>query len=707
MKKTKLFYLTSVALLAIPTTVSCSSKDDFDILLNEYRDTIIASTKTDEFIQKGPDGIRAELSSEEINGVETYYYPNINYEYGSDPDRWDAATHPTNMLAIAVSAAKTHDNRYQEIAVGMTYYWIYHDYRNVNWWFNDLRVGSSLANTALFVYNDLNSQGKAALRSRVARTSFYYKPSLLAHSGSNLFDYAELTLKSSIINRNREEFELAVKRMEDEIVVDPDNIEGFRPDGSFFQHGAQVQTMSNYGRSVIRIGNILRVVDKTSRHFSLDKLRILTHFILRGIGRGTFKGYSNYLEMAREYARKDETAKAETYLGLEAFLDLPNLPARHEFENFIQNLRIHRPTFNGITYFSDAHLVTMILDNLYISFEGSDPSVLGTETVNGENKLGLNLSYGTNTCVMDEGPEYYQIAPYWDYAYLPGTTSIQVQEYDPKKDDIIKYLYSSDNKINTIAFGDKEKKIPYYDDGGYEKKLPQADDTKNDYVYSSHYDEENNVVILMQRSCHHAENNFTVTCIACEDGMFLVGADLKYTGEITTGDGKIFTEKPNIHTTIEQCFYKGENFFELSDDKKSMTHGRALYKTYDDGSGENATNINVRGYNEKKKMIEYYFAGDWNRNKNGNLDEDMASPADILLAYLDTNENGKYAYSIQPASYDDREFKLINNFNNDQMVQEVKLPNGKVVVVAYEKIKGYKPSIGNTIDLKKGDYKII
>lgn len=702
MKKTKIFYFASVALLAIPATISCSSKNDFDILLSEYRDAIVASTKTDEFTQKGPDGIRAELEIEELNGVETYYYPDINYNYGSDPDHWDATKHTSNMLAIAVAAAKTHDNNYQKIAVGMTYYWIYHDYRNVNWWFNDLGAGLSLANTALFVYDDLNSQGQAALRSRVARTSFYYNSSLLAQSGSNLFDYAELTLKSSIINRNRDEFELAVKRMEDEIV--DTNIEGFQPDGSFFQHGPQIQTLSNYGRSVIRIGNILKVVDKTSRHFSLDKLRILTHFILRGIGRGIFKGYSNYLEMAREYARKDENGKAEAYLGLESFLDLPNLPARHEFENFIQNLRIHRPTFNGITYFDDAHLVTMILDNLYISFEGSDPSVLATETVNGENKLGLNLSYGTNTCVMDEGPEYYQISPYWDYAYLPGTTSYQVEEYtDPEKEeDITDYLYKSDEKIRTIAFGDQ-----YYFDTVYGKTLPKATDD-NEYVYASKYDEENNIAVLMQRSCHHEENNFTVTCIACEDGMFLMGADLKYTGSVT---GSYLTD-PKLHTTIEQCFFKGKEQFELEELENTtmaMTHGRALYKTYDDGTKENATEIKVRGYDKETEKFKYNVVGDWNRNKNGE-GEDTTPNEDILLAYLDTNDNGKYAYSIQPTSYNSREFKLVNNFKDGQKVQEVKLPSGKVVVVSYNEdvIKNYTTSTGVKIEsLKKGDSVII
>ncbi|MCQ2794968.1 MAG: hypothetical protein MJ214_02000 [Bacilli bacterium] len=697
MRKTKFFYFISTALLAIPMTISCSKGDDFTILRNAYKNYLIETINTDSYTKNGPEALLNDLKTETIRGVQTYYFKDIDYndDGHETPSSWKVAKHTSDMLAIAVAAAKTHDSRYQDIAVGLTYNWVFHDYKCVNWWFNDLGCGASLSSTALFVFDDLNEDGKTAVLSRVARQSFYYNESLLAQSGSNLFDYADCSLKSSIIHRNRVEMEFTIQRIEDEIVDTAD--EGFKKDGSFFQHGQLIQTMSNYGRSIIRLANILTLIDKTSRRFSTDKLQILTHFILRGISRGMFKGYSNYLEAGREYARDDESFKVDAYVGLEKYLELSNLPARHEFEEFIFKLKSRQPTFNGITYFEDSKFVTMNLDGLYMSFEGSDPNLINTETVNGENILGLNLSYGTNTCVMDKGNEYYRIAPVWDYNYMPGTTSYTVGSGET--------FESADAELKRIA-------LDVYKDTVFGQKLP----TGNDYVYSGSYDKDNNIAVLMQRSCHHKENNFTVTCIACEDGMFLMGADIHYDG------GETSITNPDMHTTIEQCFYKGkgEDTFKVSEDGTELIHGNAYYKVY----GINGTppeTITIRGLTPDGTDIDNEVTGNWTRNNGKKTGEDATG--NILLAYIDHKDKGvtdnpaSYAYSIQPKSYhsgeDIRDFKLINNFNNKK-IQEVKLPSDdegyyKAVVVAYEDVNtGYKTCTGEVIEkLEKGKFYIV
>ncbi|MCQ2792699.1 MAG: hypothetical protein MJ208_04180, partial [Bacilli bacterium] len=523
----------------------------------------------------------------------------------------------------------------------------------------------------------------------------------------------------SIIHRNRVEFELAVQRIEQEITDDGD--EGFKKDGSFFQHGKQNQTMSNYGRSVIRLANLLTLIDKTSRHFSLEKLKILTRYILKGISRGTFKGYNNYLETGREYARGKGYGESSPYLGLEKYLELPDLPARREFENFVSKLKVGRPTFNGITYFADSKLVTLNLDGLYIAFEGSDPNIVNTECVNGENKLGLNLSYGTNTCVMDEGDEYNNIAPLWDYAYLPGTTSFAVNgDYpsNPSIEEQEEWLEESDEIIKKIVW---KGGISSYNDSTFEKLLPEST-PDNDYVYSAHEDKNNNVVCLMQRSCHHQDNNFTVTAIACEDGMFLMGADLKYAGKSSE-----FLKNPNpeIHTTIEQCHYKGNDNFVLSEDGKELIHGNALYTIYDEEDNEDKKTIEVRGL-KGDGSVDYEVHGDWGRNRGVETATPEPEPATgkVLLAYINHGQafsNGtpnvyKYAYSIRPKSYkelyEDREFKLLRNFDNNVKVQEVELPHDKgeevrVAIASYGNYPEYETYTGKKIKLEPGDFVII
>ena len=96
----------------------------------------------------------------------------------------------------------------------------------------------------------------------------------------------------------------------------------------------------------------------------------------------------------------------------------------------------------------------------------------------------------------------------------------------------------------------------------------------------------------MQKSVSHKENKFTVTCFGCEDGMVLVGSDLEYTGEVT-GPGKFFATPRTIHTTLEQCNYKGSH--KLSEDGKELTHGNVVYKILDNDNKMQVSTQEITG----------------------------------------------------------------------------------------------------------------
>ena len=42
------------------------------------------------------------------------------------------------------------------------------------------------------------------------------------------------------------------------------------------------------------------------------------------------------------------------YFDLDYFLELPNLPDKEKYQTFIDNLKNHRPTFEGMMYFDNA-----------------------------------------------------------------------------------------------------------------------------------------------------------------------------------------------------------------------------------------------------------------------------------------------------------------------------------------------------------------
>ena len=424
------------------------------------------------------------------------------------------------------------------------------------------------------------------------------------------------------------------------------------------------------------------------------KLHIISRFILEGLAPATHRGYINYLTMSREYVRENHlSTRTNDFSGIKHFIndDMPDADKIKEYSDHLDNFE---STFSGLKYYDIGRMIMLNTDGLYISFKGTADYLTNTECNNNENQLGLNLSYGTNTCVMDRGNEYFNINPVWDYAYLPGTTSYQLGNIenigttDPET-NYDKYLSESDKMIVKI----KSPEEKYYKDGMYDKHLPAATE-KNGFYYGGGYDKEKGVAYLMQRSCHHEENNFTVTCIATKDGMVLLGADLGYTGEITE-DGTLFQKNSRkLHTTIEQTFTK-LNQTQLSEDNKELTVGNALYRTLD--------NHNI-SFTDRHSLV-----GHWKRNHTEVTADKQVETPNIFIAYIDHDldrEHAKYAYSIQHKNHKDEKFELVHNFDGNK-VQEVKLPDGTVAIAAYENVNNYQTSKGTTINLVKGDFKLI
>lgn len=671
------------------------TEDKFDKMKTYYKDYLIRNTNIDnykdltakEILERGAywkkndegQNVYTKLIKKTMVGVTTYYMEDINYEDGSNRDSWPAASHISQAKAIAITAEVKNDPEIMEIAAGMTYYWVYNNFRNTNWWHNDLGAGANdLANLGIFTYDHLNEQGKSMLVSKVANASMYYRPSLLTHAGTNLFDYADITLRSSIFTKNEEEFKTVVNRIEEEIT--DRHLEGFQKDGSFFQHGQQVQ-IASYGKGVIRLAKVLKAISVSGEKFSEEKMHIIERYLLTGLRNMTHKGYLNYSAMSREHVRKNNLSAANNnFSQFSEYLDIDSFTRKEDLKDYLDSIDNKEACADELIYFDRAKMITMNLDGLYMSFKGTDSYLTNTECVNSENRLGLNLSYGTNTCVMDDGDEYYNISPLWNYAYIPGTTSIQlvdetIEDFTiPEKTDML---------IRNIAHLD-------YKDELYEQQLPEQK-TGNDIMYNGAIYPNNanavtptEIAVLMQKSVHHEENKFTVTCIATKDGMLLLGNGLTYTGSKT---GYRFTTNRKLHTTLEQSFYKGDKRFNIdADNGKWMTHGNALYKIVDYENGyAPASNPDNRIIAEKPQLEIY---GAWARNRNPSEGEvGLDASGNLLLAYIqhDSATNEEYAYSIQPTTKENMDFKLYHNSSEDG-VQEVALPNGKTVIVFYKNL---------------------
>lgn len=667
-KKLFVIFTSLLCLVSVCVICSCSKVNvDLEKVKAAYIEDFVCNTKTAENEAKSTEDIMKDIESKTIDEVETYYYKNVDYKTDNNRATWNAEKHIENALNLAITAEKTGRSELKEIAVKLTYYWVFNNFKNTNWWWNDLGAANNLSSLGLFVADDLNEKGKTALQGKIHNASFTYSPSLSNHTGANLFDYADISIKSAIIDNSKDEFNTAFKVIAKEITTDTP--EGFVSDGSFFQHGRQIQNAS-YGKSICRLGKIIKMISASNVHFSDDKIKIIENYILKGLSGVIHKGHLNYIGVSREYTRADSlSTKSINTTQLAYYLDVPNFDKKDELKKFIEDMNNQNSTFEGIKYFDVAKLIAMNIDDVYLSFNGSDNTMVNSECVNNENQMGLNLSYATTTCFMDDGSEYNNIAPLWKYDYIPGTTSFNL---DPgkEKDELIE-IKGNPN---------------LYNDPLFETQLPAPDENGN-IVYGGGYDESNNVVCLMQKTIHHNENKFCVTCFGCEDGMVIVGSDLEYTGEVT-GPGKFFETPRTIHTTIDQCLYKGSH--ELSEDNKELTHGNIIYKILD---------------NDNKMTVSTQdVTGSWSDNNPDFGEKKAPISGKTLLAFIDygSSKAKGYAYSIQPKSREDKNFEVIDT--NDSNIHAVKLPNGKIVAAFYK--NGSFTYNDKTYEGHIGEYKV-
>ena len=108
---------------------------------------------------------------------------------------------------------------------------------------------------------------------------------------------------------------------------------------------------------------------------------------------------------------------------LKLLANADGIPRKDELLQFLDTVQGNGDRFEGTKYFDSLAVLTHKKNGMYIGIRGRRSGILGAEKCNEESVLAYNMSYGTVSCVMQSGKEYYNISPVWDYAKIPGTTA--------------------------------------------------------------------------------------------------------------------------------------------------------------------------------------------------------------------------------------------------------------------------------------------
>lgn len=658
---------------------------------NNYTEMILDSTSTKSYEDKSIDEIMKTISVKKISGYDTYYFNDIDYRTSEERASFSAGAHLSRTKQIAVLAKKTNNSKLMDIAIKLVQHWVLSNYRSVNWWHNEIGCNGNLTDIGIILFDKLDSFIQDAFRGKVDESSFYHRPQLMTHEGSNLINYINMSLKNSVFDNNEEEYKLCNNKTKDILKTTGRQNEGFMKDGSFHQHGTEMQTGAYGLEAVGNIGKILVATRGTNFEMPKEQLEVISNFVLNGISGISHKGKFNFMGLNRAYTRPNTATPVNNggFKELRYFEYYNDLPKKDEYKETLDNIDNGKETFKGIKLFPDSNFIAANIDGVYMSFMSANANGRVTESTNAENQLGYNFAWGNNTCVMDTGNEYFNIAPVWDYSRLPGCTSP---------------IFKSDESIRkyTIDVGNAQyaTRLPFKSPkDGTTDCVYNFSETLNNGVAYSMCQSYKDVMYKDGKAITDSGNKFTITCFTTEDGMVIVGSGFdigKSNKEKLSG----LVEDDKQYTTVEQCIADDKQISD-PEDVQSYTNGNVVYSAL--GSGDNLTC-------EVKEQIGTYQRN----NPNGNYTKDEQKHKVLTVTYKPANgvTDNSYAYSIQPKSKVDKKiFKLAANTED---VQAIELPNGKIAACFYKNAgkfiyegKTYTRDITKTFDTTKGQFEIM
>ena len=349
-------------------------------------------------------------------------WPDIDYQDQSR-SAWKTPGHLSNVfsLARAYRSPRSKLRRSSKLRSALEAsldYWLAHDFKNPNWWWNQIGVPRSLAPILLLMGDELSdAQRKKGLeilgRAKIGMT------------GQNLVWVTEISALRGILEQDPELVATAYRRVAQEISAGTG--EGIQPDFSFHQHGPCLYS-HGYGASfVVDCTRIATQVAGTTMAFPPEKITLLSSLLLDGsqwMARGSTTDFG---AEGREITRKGQTAgHLATAAG-----NMLKLPTGREEELRAMAARASdgpAPPLVGNRHFWRSDMMTHHREGYYTSARMFSSRLANTDgPANSEGLLSHHLADGCNI-VLRTGREYHDIFPVWDWQKIPGTTVEQKRQ---------------------------------------------------------------------------------------------------------------------------------------------------------------------------------------------------------------------------------------------------------------------------------------
>lgn len=359
------------------------------------------------------------LSSQTAEGT----WPDINYQ---DRKRsgWEPKTHAERILELVklYRSPQTdyHNSPQVEAAIHKALrYWFEAKLVCPNWWYNQIGIPKTLG-TAFILFEDRLTEEEKQQAVEVMKNSRF------GMTGQNKVWLAGNVLMRALLQHDEQLVAMARDTIASEIVTG--RSEGIQEDWSFHQHGSQ-QQFGNYGLSFVSgMSFFSGVFSGTSLAFDSSKLDIICRLINEGYRWILWKGRMDISALGRQLFHHVQVHKALSLAFATAELGGNENPQTASMvRSLINENYMTSPTGNPLTghrHFWTSDYTIHRAPQWMASVKMASKRVVGVECMNGDNMKGFYMADGA-TYIYQDGNEYLDIFPLWDWRKLPGVTAIQ------------------------------------------------------------------------------------------------------------------------------------------------------------------------------------------------------------------------------------------------------------------------------------------
>ena len=513
-------------------SIDSKKNDTFDIIINRIQEDVIT--------QSDIQAISKKISSIiTIYDVEKGVFKDINYEKFYREKNLPIK-HLERLYDMAlVYVCNSDDNPYykdkdilKKIESGLEF-WHTKNFTCWNWWYNEVKEPQLMALTLILLRKGekiLNSELEYKLLYRIKTKG----GSPNKYTGANKSDIALHWLYRACLIKDENLLTTAISQGYATVRLAPFK-EGLQPDYSFFQHNTQFY-VGGYGEEFLK--GILMIAYYThGTKFSIEsaKLKLISDFALSSYFNLIRGQYFFMNVIGRSMSRKDASLANKSLRYIEYLKDID--PQNNKEYDIIQNrLMGNTPTSEGvksnnITYFIGDY-VAHIRPSYSIGIRTVSSRTMRSEHGNKENPKTYFLSDGSMH-ITQEGDEYYNIFPIWDWSRIPGVTNPYYE------------------------FSDIPKTV-----SGITRGTQQFVGGASDSIYSV--------------NSYHLEDHYAAINTSAYKSWFFFDKEI-----ICLGTGISSSSEHPINTTIDQSWLKGD-VIAYTFDNKSITLNEGLHSFYND-----------------------------------------------------------------------------------------------------------------------------